>query len=374
MKLHIKHQSKEEKLSRLSLIGKHIEKYRIMMSIMLTVFILSIVALIIYWEFDENSISPAIDLTYLISQSTIALLSLGMILTLLFNKKGKIYTVKLAGLFNIYSAILMIWSAAMGIIDLKIGTNPIIYLLVATIVSSFFLIEPFFFVFISSISFISIFTCVLIYRYDFFYSQYGVENTIMFIIFSIIIVAIAFRHFNVAKREYDALKRVQEMSYIDDLTSLKNEKAYYEETELINEKIKKNVIEPFGVILCDVNNLKATNDKYGHRFGCSLVIRTGHTLKRIFKTSDLYHVGGDEFIVIVKNEDLTNFEEVIQDFDKKLRYRFVDFEGVELLFSCARGYSFYQEGDLYKDVLQRADEMMYQNKAEIKKTYKIESR
>ena len=370
----MKHQSKEEKLSRLSLIGKHLEKYRIMMSIMLAVFVLSIGALIIYWEFDQNSVSQVIDLTYLISQSTIALLSLGMILTLLFNKKGKISTVNLAGLFHIYSAILMIWSAAMGIIDLKIGTNPIIYLLVATIVSSFFLIEPIFFVLISSISFISIFTCVLIYRYDFFYSQYGVENTIMFIIFSIIIVVIAFRHFNVAKREYDALKKVQEMSYIDDLTSLKNEKAYYEQTEKIDEQIKKEEVEPFGVIICDVNNLKATNDKYGHRYGCSLVIRTGHTLKTIFKSSDLFHVGGDEFIVILKNEDLTNFEEVLQDFDKKLRYRFVDFEGVELLFSCARGYSFYEKGDLYKDVLQRADEMMYQNKAEIKKTYKIESR
>ena len=130
----------------------------------------------------------------------------------------------------------------------------------------------------------------------------------------------------------------------------------------------------FAVILMDVNNLKATNDAYGHRFGCSLIVRCGHTLPTLLKTSKLFHVGGDEFIAIVKDKDLENFEETMTKFDEAMLYSLVEYEGVQLIFSVARGYSIYQEGQHFKDVLQIADNAMYENKKYLKEKYHMKSR
>ena len=64
----------------------------------------------------------------------------------------------------------------------------------------------------------------------------------------------------------------------------------------------------------------------------------------------------------------------MKTFDETLRYSLVEYEGHQLIFSVARGYAIHQEGQEFKDVLQIADDAMYENKAEIKKTYNMKSR
>ena len=124
----------------------------------------------------------------------------------------------------------------------------------------------------------------------------------------------------------------------------------------------------------DVNNLKATNDAYGHRYGCSLVVRCGKTLPTLFKSSYLFHGVGDEFIAIVVGEDLVNFEETMKRFDEAMLYSLVEYEGKELIFSVARGYSISQENQKFKDVLQIADDEMYKNKKFLKEKYNMKGR
>lgn len=366
--------SKEYKISRLGIIGKHVEKYRVMMCIVLGIFSLLVLGLIIYWFFDENDINNLVDYTYLYSQIAIGLISLGMIAILLLNKYGKIKTIQLAVICHIYAVVLMGWSATMCIIDLAIGLSPIIYLIIGTVVSSLFVLEPFFFSALSLITFTSIISFHIVRHYNYFSGDFGLENIIFFVIYSILIIVIAFRHYNVTIREYQALTKVEKLTYYDELTSLLNERSYINKTEEINNNIANGLTKPFIVVLMDVNNLKATNDQYGHRYGCHLVVRTGHTLPEVFKTSTLFHVGGDEFLAVVEGEDYEDFDNVIEQFDKTFRYSLIQYEGQELIFSVARGYSKYQQGDKFADVLQRADDMMYQNKVEIKETYHLKSR
>ena len=366
--------SKEQKISNIVILGKHVEKYRIMMIVILAIFSLLITGLIIYWNFDENNISPVIDYTYLYSQIAIAVISLSMIVILILNRYQKINTLALSIIFHIYALILMSWATIICLIDLRIGISPIIYLIIATTISSLFVLEPYYFTTLSIAAFLAIIIRHAIDHFAFFTGDYGVENILNFSVFSILVVVISFRHFNVTIREHNALKKVEEMTYVDELTSLLNERSYINMTEEINQKINNKTIKPFAVILMDVNNLKATNDAYGHRYGCHLVVRTGHTLKTLFKSSTLYHIGGDEFIAIVQGEDYDNFDQMIELFDKTFRYSLIQYEGHELIFSVARGYAKYEEGNLYKDVLQKADDMMYENKAEIKATYHLKKR
>ena len=52
----------------------------------------------------------------------------------------------------------------------------------------------------------------------------------------------------------------------------------------------------------------------------------------------------------------------------------VNYEGVDLIFSVARGFSHYKKGDRYQDVLQRADSEMYINKKMLKEKYNMKGR
>ena len=131
----------EQRISKFEIIGIHVKKYRIVLSVALSVFILSLIGLIIYWFFDPNDISPILDYTYLISQITIASLSLAVIIILILYKAGKIKTFPIEIICHVYAFLLMLWAAAITIIDLKIGLSPITYLIVATLVASLLSLE-----------------------------------------------------------------------------------------------------------------------------------------------------------------------------------------------------------------------------------------
>ena len=94
-------------------------------------------------------------------------------------------------------------------------------------------------------------------------------------------------------------KNLNELAYVDTLTGLPN-RSYCE--LMIDEAgiIKKN--RPVACFMFDLNNLKTTNDKLGHRVGDKLIISFANCLrhsapKRMF----LGRFGGDEFIGILKD-------------------------------------------------------------------------
>lgn len=159
----------------------------------------------------------------------------------------------------------------------------------------------------------------------------------------------------------------------DTLTGLGNETAYFEKVEEIEAKIKNNEAK-FAVVIMDVNNVKNTNDAYGHRFGCHLIVTGGKTLPKIFKNSAAFHIGGDEFVVIVEGDNVDKLDDCIKKFDEGLAYKVINYNGVDIILSLARGYRVYESGMKYKDVFQDADDAMYANKKMIKEKYNIKGR
>lgn len=160
----------------------------------------------------------------------------------------------------------------------------------------------------------------------------------------------------------------------DPLTLLGNEARYKKVVASLEEKIK-NGFKEYAVCSCDVNGLKHTNDTYGHDYGCSLIVGSGHVFPNYFKTSELFHIGGDEFVLIILGEDFKNFDDIIFRLRNILEYQPFDYNGVTLHLSVAIGSSKYQEGDTsYYDAFHRADHDMYAKKSFIKKKHHIEGR
>ena len=157
----------------------------------------------------------------------------------------------------------------------------------------------------------------------------------------------------------------------DSLTGVGSKTAYDAEAEKINAQIKNNEKLVFGIAMIDLNYLKNTNDEYGHFAGDEALIKLSNLICLVFKHSPVYRVGGDEFVVILRNEDYENSSALVEEFKERIN----DYIHNEKLrkyerISAAIGYTeyMYDVDSCSEDVLRRADEKMYENKRQMKES------
>ncbi len=152
------------------------------------------------------------------------------------------------------------------------------------------------------------------------------------------------------------------LAYRDSMTGVKNKTAYDEMAKKIEEKMRTEQPE-FAVIVFDINGLKQVNDNFGHDFGDILIIDCSKLICKSFKRSPVYRIGGDEFVVILENDDLEHYQERLEDFQREIEEANRT-SNVGFKISIARGIAIYNSGTdlVFANVFKRADEAMYQNK------------
>lgn len=137
--------------------------------------------------------------------------------------------------------------------------------------------------------------------------------------------------------------------------------------EFIRRKKQYNHSESMGVIFFDLNNLKKTNDRYGHYAGDELIIATAEVFidfrsKLGKQQMDYYRMGGDEFLVVLPN---INSEENLIDVQKQIieamsKKKILKFEKIQISLSCGNAYS---DEKIDVDILANiADQRMFENK------------
>lgn len=156
------------------------------------------------------------------------------------------------------------------------------------------------------------------------------------------------------------------LAYLDSMTGIKNKTAYDDEVKRIENEMLIGQAE-FGLVVFDINNLKYVNDTYGHDFGDMLIIEACQKICKTFKGSPVYRIGGDEFVVILENEDLKSYQNLIDSFQRDI----IEHNqkcSIESMISIAKGIAIYNsKTDLvFANVFKRADDAMYQNKIAIK--------
>lgn len=177
-----------------------------------------------------------------------------------------------------------------------------------------------------------------------------------------------------AKSELDITKEhAEEMDRLankDTLTGIRNKRAYEQEVERLNEKINEGNTR-LGLAMADLNDLKYINDTYGHDKGDIAIKKICHIFCHIFAHSPVFRYGGDEFIIILENQDLKDVDDLLVRFynvvyELKQDSSLPPWEQV----SAAIGYAIYNpQKDADLDALfRRADEAMYAKKIEMGKT------
>lgn len=168
---------------------------------------------------------------------------------------------------------------------------------------------------------------------------------------------------------YNALKERSESELFvamkaantDPLTGVRSRAAYEHAEAAINEKIGTGLKLPFGIVVCDINWLKESNDTFGHDVGDRLIMACCKVVCGVFAHSPVFRIGGDEFAVILQGSDYENRSQLMDQLAERLN---CDKSGISL----ARGLSVFNpaEDRSVDDVFVRADSAMYENKNRIK--------
>ncbi len=106
-----------------------------------------------------------------------------------------------------------------------------------------------------------------------------------------------------ALRRRDMVKKLHDMSYLDQQTRLGNRYALQHYMQHILDRGERDL----GVIFCDITGLKRVNDTLGHAEGDALIVRASTAIRNTFPDFGLFRYGGDEFLVVcpdVKEADL----------------------------------------------------------------------
>lgn len=163
--------------------------------------------------------------------------------------------------------------------------------------------------------------------------------------------------------------RMSELALRDGLTGIRNRTAYEQEIDRLGERLAEEDIE-FAIAMIDLNDLKKINDTYGHERGNEAIIKLAGLVCDTFKHSMVFRIGGDEFVVILLNDDYQKAEALSDQLKRALSALKRDdslqpWEKISAAIGLAR---FERESDTrVEDVFRRADARMYEQKKEMKK-------
>jgi len=169
---------------------------------------------------------------------------------------------------------------------------------------------------------------------------------------------------NEAKKHSMKVRELSHRVFVDALTSVRNKGGYDDYILHLKERIKKKDVVEFGICMFDCDNLKVINDKYGHEKGDVYLKTAAKAICEVFQHSPVFRIGGDEFTLILLNEDFKNRTELINLF--KVNCNTVneqaknDWEQIHISIGCA--ISELSNMASVDDVLRKADQLMYENK------------
>ncbi|HEY5556480.1 diguanylate cyclase domain-containing protein [Acetobacterium sp.] len=165
---------------------------------------------------------------------------------------------------------------------------------------------------------------------------------------------------NEIKERLLAEDQIRHFIYYDALTELSNRKKMLEDIEVLLDDEN----EKFAILFIDLDHFKSINDNYGHEAGDIVLKNVALRLKKIIcATNTISRIGGDEFIVILRNLKNSIIAEktaaaVVETLRAELTYK-----KNQLFIGSSIGMSIFPDHGIDADMLiNKADFAMYEVK------------
>jgi len=146
------------------------------------------------------------------------------------------------------------------------------------------------------------------------------------------------------------------LSYHDMLTGLYNRRFFEEEIKRLDTDRQF----PLSIIIGDLNNLKLTNDTFGHQEGDRLLMETAKLLKAVCRSDDiLARWGGDEFVILLPKTSIAAAEDIVQRIKRECSELFIQKIPIGLAIGIAAKT---ESNQIIEDIILDAEGNMYKNK------------
>lgn len=150
------------------------------------------------------------------------------------------------------------------------------------------------------------------------------------------------------------IRKLEFVGSTDTLTQLNNR---YAMSQYIKGMADKGNPHRFGVVSIDLNGLKEINDSQGHDKGDKLLCDAAIILREVFNNDNIFRIGGDEFVVIVKDVDKDAFNKMVMQLKSRS-------ENNQYMVSLSIG-ACWSDGTIdVINALKQSDFKMYQDKTE----------
>ena len=123
---------------------------------------------------------------------------------------------------------------------------------------------------------------------------------------------------SVYNKLHSYLRYVESGVYIDDTTGVKNKAAYRNKIKELDEQIEAGNAE-FSAAFFDINGLKKTYTHFGFEAGEKLMFECAVMLKSVFGKENVYHITGDEYIVIMDKTQSWEMSDYFVQFEAALK-------------------------------------------------------
>ncbi|MDC7222569.1 MAG: diguanylate cyclase [Spirochaetales bacterium] len=158
-------------------------------------------------------------------------------------------------------------------------------------------------------------------------------------------------------------EETRQLAITDPLTGCFSRRWMYSELEKECEASHRHKHD-LSLILLDIDHFKRINDTYGHLIGDEILKKMVNLLDRVLRKSDLlFRVGGEEFIILLPYEKLSDAVEVA-DRIRVLLERELALESMDSPVTVSLGCAQYRDADRdgIDDFISRADRAMYLSK------------
>lgn len=287
----------------------------------------------------------------LLSASVPALLAL-----ILSKRKGKPIE-SVARITTAYSLVLIVWAALVSYLDMVGHHTFIVYMTVIMGVGALTVLNPRTYICLVTPLSAALLISAYVWNSELVHTTGYLFNYFVFVSMSIMITL---KQYNMTRREYVDMNKLEDLLDHDTLTGLKNRNALMKEHASFGDAFA------FGVI--DIDDFKQLNDHHGHDYGDHCLKVVGKTLKNHFG-NDVYRFGGDEFIVV---SSFVNPQEVRLTFNKVNEILMIRFQDRDV--SLSGGFYITKAEDMHFDeYFKHADRALYKAKTEGKRRVCVES-
>ena len=193
------------------------------------------------------------------------------------------------------------------------------------------------------------------YRSSVYYSVLNVAMAVMSLIVAITLIGAC---------TADLIRAMRDRSERDDLTGLRNRRAFEHEVEQMLERAKNSDVD-VGLVVADIDHFKQVNDLWGHQAGDAAIASFGRLIERNVRGCDITgRIGGEEFCIVVWDCDLAETARLAE----RIRIAFATQPqpciNEDIRLTSSFGVAGWYDAESYLKLFARADRALYCAKEE----------